>query len=140
MSQEDHCNACPITMCLADEEIVDHLLLNCKVALGLWSAVLCWFGCGWVLPSLFMGCFEAWHLEAGLKRKGAVEDDFFVNVMDHPEGKELLMLRNEDTISLVEVVTKKTRTHYHFVGFSLSAIPRNPYRSYCAELDGGCPI
>lgn len=30
--------ACP--MCLANEETVDHLLLNCKVAQGLWLAVL----------------------------------------------------------------------------------------------------
>lgn len=69
-----------------------------------------------------------------------MEDDFFVNDMDHLEGKELSMLRNEDTISLVEVLTKKAKIYYHFVGFSLSAITRNPYRSYCAELGGGCPI
>lgn len=56
-------------MCLADEEIVDHLLLNCKVALGLWSAVLCWFGCGWVHPTihgLFWGmAFGGWFEKEG---------------------------------------------------------------------------
>lgn len=38
-----------------------------------------------------------------------MEDDFFVNVMDHLEGKELSMLRNEDTISLVEFLAKKIK-------------------------------
>ena len=36
-------NAYP--MCLADEESVDHLLLNCRVAKGLWFEVLSWFHC-----------------------------------------------------------------------------------------------
>ena len=34
-------NACP--MCLADEETVDYLFLNCKVAQFLWKSVFSWF-------------------------------------------------------------------------------------------------
>lgn len=55
-------------MCLADEGIVDHLLLHCKVVHGVWSAVLSWFGRGWVHPRSIQGLFEAWHLEVGLNK------------------------------------------------------------------------
>ena len=54
-------NACP--MYLADEESVDHLLLNCKVAKGLWSKVLNWFHCNWTHPRSIRGLFEARLLE-----------------------------------------------------------------------------
>lgn len=53
-------NACPT--CLAEEEIVGQLLLNCKVVQGLWSAVSNWFGCSWVLPHNIRGHFESWHM------------------------------------------------------------------------------
>lgn len=53
-------NACP--MCLNDEENVDHLPLNCRVAQGLWSILFSWFGCSSVLPSTICGLFENWHL------------------------------------------------------------------------------
>ena len=57
-------NTCPI--CLADEEIVDNISLNCKIVKGLWSVVLSWFDCGCVLPRMSYGPFEAWHLVVGL--------------------------------------------------------------------------
>ena len=56
-------NACP--MCLASEETVDHLLLNCKVTQGLWYEVLSWFDCCWTQPSSILRLFEAWRLEVG---------------------------------------------------------------------------
>ena len=59
-------NACP--MCLADEESVEHLLLNCKVAKGLWSEVLSWFHCSWTQLRSIRGLFEAWLLEVGSNR------------------------------------------------------------------------
>lgn len=40
-------NAC--TLSLANEETVDHLLLNCRVAYALRRSVLSWFKCSWVL-------------------------------------------------------------------------------------------
>lgn len=43
-------NACPL--CLEAEEIVDHILLNCKIARRLWYLVLLLFDCCWVLPSI----------------------------------------------------------------------------------------
>ena len=46
-------NACP--MCLADEESIDHLLWNCKVAQGLWSKVLSRFHCSWAHPRSICG-------------------------------------------------------------------------------------
>ena len=61
-------NACPV--CLVNEESVDHLLLNCKVAQGLWSEVLNWFHCSWAHPRSIGGLVEAWLLEVGsIKRK-----------------------------------------------------------------------
>lgn len=41
-------NACP--MFLADEEMVDHLMLSCKAVQAMWRSVLGWFDCKWVLP------------------------------------------------------------------------------------------
>lgn len=71
-------NACP--MCLADEDTMDYLLLNCKVAQGLWFAVLSSFGCGWVLPWTIFALFEAWHLAAGPERGRAVWRTAFLGV------------------------------------------------------------
>ena len=50
-------------MCLADEELVDHLLLNCKVAQGLWSEALSRFHYSLAHPRSICGLFEAWMLE-----------------------------------------------------------------------------
>lgn len=47
-------------MCLADEESVDDLLLNCKAAHGLRSAFLIWVDCG---CSGFMDHLEDRNLE-----------------------------------------------------------------------------
>lgn len=51
-------------MCLADEDTMDYLLLNCKVAQGLWFAVLSWFGCGgfFLEPSLRFLRLGTWQL------------------------------------------------------------------------------
>ena len=51
-------NGCP--MCLTEEETVDHLLLNCKVAQMLWRLVIDCFGCSWVLPNCIVDLFQAW--------------------------------------------------------------------------------
>lgn len=52
-------NACPL--CLQAEELTDHLLLNCKLAYGLWVGVLQGFGCSWVLPNRTLDLFAAWY-------------------------------------------------------------------------------
>lgn len=49
-------NACP--MCLADEEIVDHLLLRCKVAQAVWSSVFRWFDCCWTFLVILVTSFQ----------------------------------------------------------------------------------
>lgn len=54
-------NACPL--CLAVEETIGHLLLNCKMVQGLWYEFLSWFDCNWAHPSSILGLFEAWCLE-----------------------------------------------------------------------------
>ena len=37
-------------LCRCDEETVDHLLIHCKFAHGLWSEVFLMFGLQWVMP------------------------------------------------------------------------------------------
>ena len=59
-------------MCLGDEETVDHLLLHCTIAQGLWSAVLSWFDCAWAHPDSILGQFEAWHMEIGSEKGKAL--------------------------------------------------------------------
>lgn len=59
-------NTCP--MCLADEELVDHLLLRCRVAQEIWSHVLRLFHCGWVFPNSFLEVFQARDLRCTLVR------------------------------------------------------------------------
>ena len=56
-------NACP--MCLADEEIVEHLILNGRVARFLWKFVFSWFNASRVLPFNLVHLFEAWNLVVG---------------------------------------------------------------------------
>lgn len=83
-------NACP--MCLNDEENVDHLPLNCRVAQGLWSILFSWFGCSSVLPSTICGLFENWHLVLRSDRGRAmcsVQDCFFGGFVDYMERKIL---------------------------------------------------
>lgn len=46
-----------------DEEAMDHLIPNCRVAQVLWSSVLSWFLCSWVfLCSLFVVFWGLGHL------------------------------------------------------------------------------
>ena len=59
-------NACPL--CLASEETVDHLLLNCKVVQAVWKSVIGWFDCSWVLPSSLLDLFDAWKKSVGNAR------------------------------------------------------------------------
>ena len=47
-------------LCLEDEESLDHLLLKCNFANRIWSVVLGWFRCSWVLPRSLSDLFEAW--------------------------------------------------------------------------------
>lgn len=37
-------------MCKREGELVDHLLLHCKVSSQLWRVALNWFGGQWVVP------------------------------------------------------------------------------------------
>ena len=53
-------NACP--MCLADEEAMDHLFLNCRVAQFLWTSVFSWLDVSGVLPFSLFHLFEVWNL------------------------------------------------------------------------------
>ena len=48
-------NACP--MCLEEEETVDHLTLNCRVANMIWNSVLGWFSCSWAFPRSIQDLF-----------------------------------------------------------------------------------
>lgn len=64
-------NACP--MCLEDESI-DHLLLNWKIAQCFWNAVFGWFGSSWVLSKSFLDLLWLERCRLGLlkaKRCGA---------------------------------------------------------------------
>lgn len=59
-------NAC--IMCLASNESMDHLLLNCKVAQAVWTSGLGWFECSWTLPCSLQHLFEAWKMCVGSAR------------------------------------------------------------------------
>eukprot|EP00268_Persea_americana_P013064 TRINITY_DN15690_c0_g1_i1.p1 TRINITY_DN15690_c0_g1~~TRINITY_DN15690_c0_g1_i1.p1 ORF type:complete len:100 (-),score=15.94 TRINITY_DN15690_c0_g1_i1:254-553(-) len=56
-------DACP--MCLANEESIDHLLLNCNSAQCLWKTIFRWFHCSGPLPSSFSALYEFWGLGVG---------------------------------------------------------------------------
>ena len=47
-------------MCQCDEEIVDHLLLQCKFAYALWSEVFLIFGIQWVMPKTVASLLFGW--------------------------------------------------------------------------------
>ena len=58
-----------LASCLASEESVDHLLLNCKVAQAVWTSVLVWFDCSWTLSCSLHHLFEAWEMWLGSARR-----------------------------------------------------------------------
>jgi hypothetical protein len=47
-------------LCESDEETVDHLLLHCEVANGLWNVILSKFGLCWVMPYSVKEFFACW--------------------------------------------------------------------------------
>lgn len=49
-------------MCLSNEEIVDHLLFNCKMAKIIWSSVLSCFDCDYVSSRTLLDHFEAYKM------------------------------------------------------------------------------
>ena len=55
-------------MCLSDEESMNHLLLNCKIAQSLWMSVVGWFDCSWALPNSLTELFQAWKNPLGGSR------------------------------------------------------------------------
>lgn len=59
-------NACPL--CLKVKESMDHLLLACDTAQGLWRAFLVLFGCEWVLSRRVDEHFQSWNLAVDSKR------------------------------------------------------------------------
>lgn len=59
-------NACH--MCLAAEESVDYLLLNCKIAHCIWKSILGSFGVSGVLPAPLLGHFKAWKFVTSSQR------------------------------------------------------------------------
>ena len=59
-------NGC--AMCFRDDELVDHLLLNCKVAQFIWRSVVEWFDCCWVFPKSLPDLFQAWKAPIGTPR------------------------------------------------------------------------
>lgn len=50
----------PAPMCLREEESVDHLMLNCRIAQALWTAVVGWFGCSCVFRESIIELIQAW--------------------------------------------------------------------------------
>ena len=56
-------NACPL--CLFAKELVNHFLLNSKVAYSLWNLVLRGFECSWVLPCTIVDFFNTWMFVVG---------------------------------------------------------------------------
>ena len=60
-------NACP--MCLAGEESIDHLLLNCSIAQHLWRSVLGWFHVYTPIPHSLLSLLAFWTLGVESKRE-----------------------------------------------------------------------
>ena len=58
-------------MCKRSEEIVDHLLLHCKVAFSLWSAIFSRFRMSWVMPRWVFDLFACWW-SSGKRKSTAV--------------------------------------------------------------------
>lgn len=58
-----------LSMSLAVEESVDHVLVQCLMAYHVWNSIVSEFDCTWVLPWGINELFEAWKLQIG-SRKG----------------------------------------------------------------------
>ena len=48
-------------MCRRDGKTINHLLIHCDKAVGLWSFVLRKFGIAWVLPGCVLDLFSGWY-------------------------------------------------------------------------------
>ena len=48
-------------MCHRDGETINHLLIHCELAYGLWSFVFQKFGTLWVLPGCVLDLFFGWY-------------------------------------------------------------------------------
>jgi hypothetical protein len=53
------------SICRCSGETVNHLLLHCPVAVGLWNFIFCSFGINWVLPGMVVDLFFGWKNEFG---------------------------------------------------------------------------
>ena len=65
-------------MCVADEETMDQLFLNYRVALFLWNSVFGWFDRSGVLPSTLSQLFDVWNLGVGSCRGRIMWRSLFV--------------------------------------------------------------
>jgi hypothetical protein len=52
-------------MCKVDGEFVDHLLLNCSFAKGLWDMIFATFGIQWVMPRRVVEILACWQGSLG---------------------------------------------------------------------------
>ena len=59
-------------MCKCNGESVDHLLLNCPIALDLWSMILVLFGLSWVMPKSVVELLACWQGCFGCHRNGHI--------------------------------------------------------------------
>lgn len=87
-------NDCPL--CSANEDTVDHLLLNCRVAQVLWRSILSWFKYRWVLRRSIRDLVEAWHLQS-LSIRGRVMWTSFLRFCGFFGKREILVASIETT-------------------------------------------
>jgi hypothetical protein len=50
-------------LCESEGELVDHLLIHCAAASGLWNAFFARFGLCWVMPRFVKELFANWWME-----------------------------------------------------------------------------
>lgn len=87
-------NGCP--MCLREESMDHHLMVNCKSAQYIWHLVVNWFGCCWIFPRTPPELFQVWRAPTGI-----------------PMGKELWSL----TFLAILRTIRKERNSGCFEGF-----------------------
>ena len=57
-------------LCGMEEESIDHILIQCSKARGLWELLFALFGVTWVLPSLVRDTLSGWSgFKLGKKRR-----------------------------------------------------------------------